>query len=100
MKTSHQVKVTVAVEFDCGCTMIYLFDRITAEEREQTEWGEPMVPAKMGGYWVADEENPGEPDIICGRIRDNCDLADEKYASAKKAGLATALEYVEQLEGI
>jgi hypothetical protein len=96
---SHGTRVVVEVAFDCGCTMIYVFDLVDAEEAKS--WAMPMTPAKMEGkYWVAEEMKPGEPDNICGHVSDRCDIADEKYAPAKELGVQLAIEYLANLERI
>ncbi len=96
----NNTRVVAEVTFDCGCSMVYVFDLVDATEAKQ--WAMPMTPAKIGEgmCWVADEMRPGEPDTICGHVSDRCDIADEKYAPAKELGVQLAIEYLSNLEKI
>ena len=105
MPVSHQTRLVVDVPFECGCSIIYLFDLLFYEEAK--EWAHPMVPStvKAGYYWVADETHPGEADNYCGKLAPSCNLAGKTatgsitaYETAKADGLKQALEYLKTLE--
>ncbi len=96
----NNTRVVAEVTFDCGCSMVYVFDLVDATEAKQ--WAMPMTPAKIGEgmCWVADEMRPGEPDIACqfcneqklsNRVPDPCRVAYGECLRVEPNGKVTAL---------